>query len=97
MYVTDDGVFQFILDVSICLNATSVFLERFSSVFRDIFCNVYLTQLALYLTRLKGTLANSEDPDQTPQNAASDQDLHCLHPGFVLNLEISTKHGYNKS
>ena len=24
------------------------------------------------------TLANSADPDQTPQNAASDQDLHCL-------------------
>ena len=25
-----------------------------------------------------GTLANSADPDQTPQNAASDQSLHCL-------------------
>ena len=25
-----------------------------------------------------GTLANSVDPDQTPQNAASDQGLHCL-------------------
>ena len=25
-----------------------------------------------------GTRANSADPDQTPQNAASDQDLHCL-------------------
>ena len=24
------------------------------------------------------TLANSEDPDQTTQNAASDQGLHCL-------------------
>ena len=24
------------------------------------------------------TLANSADPDQTPQYAASDQDLHCL-------------------
>ena len=24
------------------------------------------------------TLANSADPDQTPQNAESDQDLHCL-------------------
>ena len=28
---------------------------------------------------LKRTLANSVDPDQTPQNAASDQGLHCLH------------------
>ena len=25
-----------------------------------------------------GTLANSADPDQTPQNAASDQSLHYL-------------------
>ena len=25
-----------------------------------------------------GTLANSADPDQMPQNAASDQGLHCL-------------------
>ena len=28
---------------------------------------------------IKGTFANSVDPDQTPQNAASDQDLHSLH------------------
>ena len=25
-----------------------------------------------------GTLADSVDPDQTPQNAASDHGLHCL-------------------
>ena len=24
------------------------------------------------------TFENSADPDQTPQNAVSDQDLHCL-------------------
>ena len=28
---------------------------------------------------IKGTLANTVDPNQTPQNAASDQGLHCLH------------------
>ena len=27
---------------------------------------------------VKEYLANSADPDQTPQNAASDQGLHCL-------------------
>ena len=27
----------------------------------------------------KGTSANSVKPDQTPQNAASDQSLNCLH------------------
>ena len=27
---------------------------------------------------IKRTLANNVDPDQTPQNAASDQGLHCL-------------------
>ena len=25
------------------------------------------------------TLASGVDPDQTPQNAASDQGIHCLH------------------
>ena len=34
----------------------------------------------LYLaSQKKGALANSEDPDQTPRPAASDQELHCLH------------------
>ena len=30
------------------------------------------------------TLANSADPDQTPQIAASDQGLHCSHKLQVL-------------
>ena len=33
---------------------------------------------------IKGTLANSVDLDQTPQNAASDQGHHCLHLGKEL-------------
>ena len=28
---------------------------------------------------IKGTLTNSIDPDQMPQNAASDQGQYCLH------------------
>ena len=36
--------------------------------------------LTVYVQRpVKGTLANSVEPDQTPQNAASGQGLHCLH------------------
>ena len=35
--------------------------------------------LGLATTTIKGTLANSTDPDQTPQNAASYQGLHRLH------------------
>ena len=37
---------------------------------------------------MKGTLSNSVDPDQTPQNAASDQGLHCLDLGkeFLYNM-----------
>ena len=40
---------------------------------------------------LKETFANSADPDQMPQNAASDQGLQCLHevqkclPNIVQN------------
>ena len=32
----------------------------------------------LTLVSIKGTLANSADPDQTPQNSAADQGLHYL-------------------
>ena len=40
---------------------------------------------------MKGTLANSVDPDQMPQNAASDQGLRCLHLGkeFLFNMATS--------
>ena len=31
------------------------------------------------LTPIKGPLVNSVDPDQTPQNAASDQGLYRTH------------------
>ena len=40
----------------------------------------------------KRELANSEDSDQTPQNAASDQGHHCLQivqAFFSRNIEIT--------
>ena len=36
-----------------------------------------LTHLCLASHSIKRTMANSVDPDQTPQNAASDQGIHC--------------------
>ena len=36
-----------------------------------------------------GTVANSADPDQTPQNSVSNQDLHCL---FKLQIALMTLH-----
>ena len=36
-------------------------------------------------------LANSVDPDQTPQNAASDQGLHCLLKLQIVKDEIKKK------
>ena len=41
----------------------------------------------------KRDLANSVDPDQTPQNAASDLGSTL----FALHTEISIKHGNNKN
>ena len=38
-----------------------------------------------------GTSANSAKPDQTPQNAASDQVLHCLLIGVSLKIWIKMK------
>ena len=34
-----------------------------------------------------GTYANSADPDQTPQNAVSDQGLHCLLTNVLFRYE----------
>ena len=44
----------------------------------------------LCLASHKRDIGNSEDPGQTPQNAASDQGLHCLHKiqEFLLNMVI---------
>ena len=38
-------------------------------------------------------MANSIDQDQTPQNAISDQSLHCLH----RDLKFLKKHDNNKN
>ena len=38
-----------------------------------------------------GTYANSAGPDQTPQNAASNQDLHCLLTGMSIQNNIKMK------
>ena len=40
---------------------------------------------------LDGTLANSGDPDQTPQNTASDQDLDCLLTGISIKNKMKIK------
>ena len=36
---------------------------------------------------IKGSLANSADPDQMPPNVASDQGLHCLLTRFSIKIE----------
>ena len=48
-------------------------------------CRRFLTCLKMYSSHqltfnrpFCGTQANNAEPDQTPQNAASDQGLHCL-------------------
>ena len=41
---------------------------------------------------LKGYLANSGDPDQMPQNVASDHGLHCLQIVQLFSLGISKSH-----
>ena len=50
-------------------------------VYGRIYDNIYLVLFTLThinLSSFCGTSANSAKPDQTPQNAASDQVLHCL-------------------
>ena len=47
----------------------------------------YLSMIASF----SGTYANSTDPDQTPQNVASDQDLHCLSTKCFIKICIKKK------
>ena len=42
-----------------------------------------------------GCVANSVDPDQTPQNAASDQGLHCLLSSLWSNIFLRFNHYEN--
>ena len=35
--------------------------------------------------------ANSVDPDQSSQSAASGQDLHCLHIGISIKIKMKMK------
>ena len=41
-----------------------------------------------YRKPVKGSLANSVDPDQTPHHVASDQGLQCLLTGFSIKNRI---------
>ena len=43
-----------------------------------------------------GTWANSTDPDETPQNAASHLGLHCLLTGISIKNEIKKTPGSPK-
>ena len=52
--------------------------ERLVPALYPLVCMLFLNPLVPSAS-IKGTLANSADPDQTPQNAASDQGLHRLH------------------
>ena len=44
----------------------------------------------------KHACANSEDPDQTPQNAASDQGLHDRHSSSSFQKQLGSKMGLFK-
>ena len=40
--------------------------------------SVFSEKKSIYLREIPAFNANSDDPDQTPRSAASDQGLHCL-------------------
>ena len=62
------GVYKTRFNVRICT------VDRYNVVF---FFNLYMYKPLL--RPIEWTLAKSVDPNQTLQNAASDQGLHCLH------------------
>ena len=44
---------------------------------------------------IEGILANSVDPDQKPQNAASDQALYCLFEIQILSIKYDNDNNNN--
>ena len=52
------------------------------------FSMFFLTHSNLEWKSVKGSEANSADPDQMPHNVASDQDLHCLITGLSIRNRI---------
>ena len=49
-------------------------------------CKVMFLVLFVLRFALRCSLANSAAPDQTPQNAASDQGLHCFAEGCFSHV-----------
>ena len=76
-------MYMFYVDVLRGRKMTSKLTELFgaASTIRVTFCastrTISLTHSCL--GPHKGKLANSVDPGKTPQNAVSDQRVHCLH------------------
>ena len=50
-----------------------------------------ITSPILTGTPVKGSEANSTDPDQTPHTVASDQGLHCMLTGFSIQNRMKAK------
>ena len=73
-----------------CLETENPIVFLYALVFSK--SNVYRTLVftSLCLASHKRELVNCVDPDQTPQNAASDQGLHCI------KYRIFIKHTNNK-
>ena len=68
------------------LNTSKMIKASWPSIFQH--TSVVGIILAMCLVSIKGTLAISVDPDQTPQNAASGQVLYCL---YTKNWHYSIK------
>ena len=52
--------------------------------FKIYLCIYFILTQFLTGKPVKGSKANSADPDQMPHNVASDQGLHCLLTGFSM-------------
>ena len=59
--------------------------------------NMSATHCLTYFTwkSVRGSLANSADPDQTSHNVASDQSLYCLLTGFSIKNRIKRQNRPN--
>ena len=80
------SVLSKVLIIKNTYNKTCVFWHVQYSVSNWPNLETYLHRSVFTLTwkPIKGSQATSADPDQTPHDVVSDQDVHCLLKGFSI-------------
>ena len=91
-----EGILNLLVNQDLRSPSEGIQVDFLSPLICNIFNIIWVSSReTLYLIKAKrpvcGIEANSGDPDQTPQNAASDPSLHCLLATCFIDVGIKLK------